>query len=423
MMSATAVPAYNRPMTQKLTALIAFVLLTSFAGPAGAQERDITQWRGQARDGSAAAFQPPKAWPDALSLKWRVDVGAGYATPIVVGNRVYTHTRRDANEVMVALDADTGKTIWQTSYAAPYKMNPATKNHGQGPKSTPLFANGRLYVLGISGIVSAFNASDGKLLWQKAAPPVDPLYGTAMSPAIDGGNVIFHVGGHDSGALTAFDANTGDVRWSWPGDGPAYASPIVVDLGGTRQVVTVTQRNIVSVDASKGQLLWQLPWVSASTNNSITPILYDGTLIVTGHNLGTARLRPVSKNGTWTVETVWSTQDVGMFMSNPVLVGDTLYGLSHRASGQFFALDVKSGKVLWLGEPREATNTAIVKAGNLLFLLNDDAELIVAPSNPAGLQPLRRYTVAESATWAQPAISGNRVFIKDVSHLALWTVD
>lgn len=404
---------------------IAILLVTALASTAAAQggARDYPQWRGQNRDGSAAAFEAPRSWPQSLTQRWKVDIGAGYATPILIGNRVYTHTRQGENEVMLALDADTGKTIWQTPYPAPYKMNPATKNHGQGPKSTPLFAEGRLYTLGISGIVSAFNASDGKLLWQKPAPPVDPLYGTAMSPALDRGNVIFHVGGQDNGALTAFDAATGDVRWSWAGDGPGYASPMVVDLGGARQVVTITQRNIVGVDASNGQLLWQRPWVSRSTNNSITPILYDGTLIVTGHDLGTARLRPVRKGGQWEIETLWETQDVGMFMSNPVLVGDTLYGLSHKASGQFFALDARSGKVLWLGQPREATNTAIVKAGTTLFLLNDDAELIVAFSNPAGLEELRRYTVADSSTWAQPTISGNRVFIKDVSNLALWTIN
>ena len=403
------------------------ILLTLAAGlPAGMRAQsgtaDYPQWRGQSRDGSASGFKTPSMWPQNLSLKWKVEVGAGYATPILIGNRVYTHTRQGENELMMALDAETGKTVWQTPYPAPYKMNPATKNHGQGPKSTPLYVDGRLFTLGIGGIVSAFNAADGKLLWQKPGPAVDPLYGTAMSGVFDRGNVIFHVGGHDSGALTAFDATTGNVKWAWTGDGPGYASPIVVDLGGTRQVVTISQRNIVGVDASTGQLLWQKPWVSRSTNNSITPILYDGTLLVSGHDLGTARIRPVRNGTVWTVETVWETQDVGMFMSNPVLVGDTLYGLSHKASGQFFALDARSGKVLWLGEPREATNTAVVKAGNLLFLLNDDAELIVAGATPNGLEPVRRYTVADSATWAQPTVSGNRVFIKDVAHLALWTI-
>jgi outer membrane protein assembly factor BamB len=109
-------------------------------------------------------------------------------------------------------------------------------------------------------------------------------------------------------------------------------------------------------------------------------------------------------------------------MSNPVLVGDTLYGLSQRNSGQFFALDAKTGKVRWLGAGREATNSAIVSAGDVLFFLNDDAELVVARHNPSKLEVIRRYTVADNATWAQPAISGNRIFVKDISTLALWTV-
>lgn len=125
----------------------------------------------------------------------------------------------------------------------------------------------------------------------------------------------------------------------------------------------------------------------------------------------------------WVADPVWETKAVSMYVSNPVVIGDTLFGLSHRASGQFFALDARTGKVLWLGQPREATNTAVVKAGNLLFLLNDDAELIVARAHQTGFERLKQYTVADSATWAQPTISGNRVFVKDVTSLTLWTVN
>jgi hypothetical protein len=123
------------------------------------------------------------------------------------------------------------------------------------------------------------------------------------------------------------------------------------------------------------------------------------------------------------VDVVWETQQVSMFLSNPVVIGDTLFGLSHRNSGQFFAVDASTGQVLWLDRPRQATNTALVKADDLLFLLNDDAELIVARSSRTGFEPFKQYRVADSATWAQPAISGKRIFIKDVSSLALWSLD
>jgi len=112
-----------------------------------------------------------------------------------------------------------------------------------------------------------------------------------------------------------------------------------------------------------------------------------------------------------------------MYLSNPVVVGDALYGLSQRSSGEYFALDARSGKVLWLGPPRQAANTAVVKAADLLFLLDDDGELIVARASRAAFEPLKRYVVADSATWAQPAITGNRIFVKDANTLTLWTVD
>ena len=134
-------------------------------------------------------------------------------------------------------------------------------------------------------------------------------------------------------------------------------------------------------------------------------------------------LKPIRREDKWVVDVVWETKEVSMFLSNPVVIGDTLFGLSHRNSGQFFAVDASTGQVLWLGRPRQATNTALVKADDLLFFLNDDAELIVARSSRTGFEPFKHYSVADSATWAQPAISGKRIFIKDLSFLALWSLD
>ena len=147
------------------------------------------------------------------------------------------------------------------------------------------------------------------------------------------------------------------------------------------------------------------------------------TLLVSSQGMGVAALKPTRRDGTWFVEVVWETTEVSLFLSNPVLVGNTLFGLSEKARGQFFALDADTGHVLWLGQPRQASNTAVVKAGSLLLLLDDDAELIVARSSRSGFEPIKRYTVANSATWAQPTVSGNRVFVKDVTSITLWTLN
>ena len=384
---------------------------------------DYPQWRGSRRDGAAATFVVPAAWPDQLTRQWQVETGLGYATPILIGDRVFTFGRQDHDEVVMALDAKSGAVLWRTAYNAPYRDNAGTSRHGPGPKSTPLFHAGKLYTLGINGVVSSLDTNDGVLLWQKPAESVEPLYATALSPIADQGRVIFHLGGHDDGALTAFDADTGDEIWRWDGDGPAYASPMVAELDGIRQVVAVTQERIVGVTADDGILLWERPFSSNSTNNSITPIIDGQEVIVTGHNLGVTRFRPRRSGGRWTTDTVWTTDEVSMFMSNPVLADNTLYGMSHLRSGQFFALDATTGASLWRTEGREATNSAIVMAGNLLFLLNNDGDLIVARMSRSGFTQVTRYEVAKSATWAQPAISGNRLFIKDESSVTLWTVE
>jgi outer membrane protein assembly factor BamB len=394
-------------------------LLLVFAATAAAQNapQDYPQWRGKSGDGSASAFSAPASWPETLTRRWKVDIGEGYATPIVVGNVVYAFTRRNGNEVMTALDADTGKERWRTDYPAPYMPSSPAAAHGAGPKATPAFRDGKLFTLGISGIVAAFDAGSGKLVWRTAAPSEHPFFSAASSPIADTGVVIVHPGNY--GPLTAFDANTGEVKWT-AGDGGFFASPLITTLAGTRQVITVTQSNVIGVSVTDGAVLWQYPWPGGM--GGTMPVLYGDTVIVSAPNAGVVAVKPTRRDGTWMAETVWESKEVSMYISNPVVIGDTLFGLSTRNSGQYFALDARTGRVLWLGQPRQATNTAVVKAGDLLFLLNDDAELIVARGSRTGFEPLKRYIVADGATWAQPAISGKRMFVKDVTSLTLWTL-
>jgi outer membrane protein assembly factor BamB len=155
--------------------VLAVALIGSVIAVAQSSPRDYPQWRGRNQDGQASAFLPPKTWPDKLTRRWRVDVGDGYGTPLLVSNTVYCFTRRDEDEVFAALDADSGRELWQTRYPAPYKPGSPAAAHGAGPKATPLFHRGKLYTLGISGIVSAFDAATGKLVWQKPAPPEHPF--------------------------------------------------------------------------------------------------------------------------------------------------------------------------------------------------------------------------------------------------------
>jgi outer membrane protein assembly factor BamB len=406
--------------------LIGIIVFSGFCIVAAGQNAgsDWPQWRGPNRDGTLASFAEPKSWPDSLKLQWKIQIGIGYATPLVVKNRVYAFSRENENEVLRAIDAASGKVIWVSTYPAPFKMNPATARHGPGPKSTPAFADGRIFTMGMSGMVTAFDAATGKRLWQKPVPPVEQTFHTAQSPIVDRGLMIVHVGGKDQGALTAFDPASGVERWGWNGDGPAYASPIIVDIDGTRQVITFSQKNLIGVDATSGALLWSVPFEARSTTNAITPLRYGPrTIIISGQGKPLTAYTLAKRNNQWTADLAWENPQLSMSYSNPVLVGDAVFSMSPLNSGQFFWADAKSGRTLWTSAPRQGSNAAIVRAGNLLFVLTDDAQLMVARADPRGFEQLKTYTVADSATWSAPAISGHRIFVRDLETLALWTLD
>lgn len=380
--------------------------------------QDWPQWRGPNRDGISGVFSEAKVWPEKLKLKWKVEVGEGHSSPVVADGKIYLHTRQGDREVVSCLRTETGQVIWQEGYAAPFTVVSAAAYHGKGVKSTPVVAGGRVYTFGIGGILSCFDSNTGKPRWRKEFG--SPDFGTATSPVVDRGLLIAHVGTNGHGALAAFDAETGVEKWSWKGDGPAYASPIVAELGGTRQVVTQSQNNIVGVSAATGELLWRIPFSTPYEQNIVTPVLYHETLVLSGLGNGVMGVKVLKRGSEWAAETVWQNKDVGMYMSSPVVSGDLLFGLSYLKHGQFFCLDPRNGGVLWTSEGRQADNAAIIDAGSAVLFLTNDAELIVAEKSGKGFEPLRKYSVADSPTWAHPVILKSGILIKDTTTLALW---
>jgi outer membrane protein assembly factor BamB len=382
--------------------------------------RDWPQWRGASRDGTAH-LNVPATWPAALAKRWEVTVGSGHSSPVTVGDRVFVHTRQNDREGVRALDLATGKELWRQDHPVPYTMNPAARAHGPGPKSTPVVAGSRIFAFGISGILSAHDTASGKLLWRTDAPPEPPEFGTAMSPVVHDGAVIAHIGAQDQGALTAFDAATGKPRWRWTGDGPAYASPVIAALAKATQLITQSENAVIAVSPADGSLLWRIPFRTNFDQNSVTPVVVNDLVIYSGLENGTTAVRPVRKGATWATEPVWKNEQVSMYMNSPVVVGTTLYGLSHRNRGQLFAIDIASGRTLWTTPGREGENASLIAAGQTLLITTTNGELIVARANPAKYEELKRYRVAESAVWAHPAVVGNVLLIKDVDKLICWT--
>ena len=406
--------------------LITFSSLLVFLGVSVVAQAPASwpQWRGPARDGVASGFSVPATWPAQLTRKWQAKVGAGHSSPVISGNRVILHSRIENREVVAAYDLDSGKQVWQDGVDAPYTMNPAARGHGPGPKSTPAIAGGRVFTLGISGIFSAHDLATGKLLWRKNAPPTPPEFGTASSPLVDGNVVIAFLGGPGAGALSAMDVATGAERWRWTGDGPAYSSPIIATFAGTRQVIVQSQNKLVGVNAADGRLLWEVPVKTAYEQNSVTPVVVGDLLIYAGLDIPTmAAAVTAGPDKRWSLTHKWEHKGISMYMSTPTAVGTTIYGLSHKSRGQFFAIafDAARGKELWMTKGREAENASIVRAGNYVLLATTNGELIVARADPAKYDEVRRYTVTDSAMWAHPAFAGRTIIVKDVDTLTAWS--
>jgi outer membrane protein assembly factor BamB len=388
---------------------------------------DWPQWRGPNRDGKVIDEKLPASWPKTLREEWKVTVGVGHSSPVVANQRIYLFARQGEEEVLLCLDALTGRELWRSGQAIAYEMNPAARDHGKGPKSTPIVSGDSVYTFGITGVLSCHNAKNGTVKWRREFsqqyPATSPLYGTAMSPLIDGELLIVHVGGHDKGALSAFNPETGAVKWSNDVDGPAYSSPIIVTLAGVKQVVTFTQKNCIGIDVATGQLLWRMPAKTSYDTNSVSPVAYKDMLILSTEELGLTAIRLAKDGSQLSPQTVWSNKEIELYLNTPVLQDNMLFGFSVRQRGQFFSVDADSGKIIWRSAGRSGENAAILNlAGKVLLLLTNEANLIVQPVTAGGFAPVAQYTVARSPTWAHPVFFGNRILVKDETTLTSFRI-
>jgi outer membrane protein assembly factor BamB len=396
--------------------------LLFFFAPPGSGSGDWPQWRGPERSG-VASTPAPGDWPETLVRSWRVPVGIGHSSPIASSDQVFQFSREADREVVRALRLGTGETVWERSYDAPYVLNPAATSHGKGPKSTPLLEGGRLFTLGIGGALSALDAATGRVLWQNdfsdRFAATTPLYGNATSPMIAKGMLLVHLGGPGKGALMALDPPSGEPRWTYEGDGPGYSSPVVVTLQGVEQIVTQTDAHIVGVSLDSGKLLWRIPFTTPYDQNVVTPIAHGERLIFGGLDSETFAVELHRANAGIEPREVWRSK-TSFYMSTPVLAGGRLLGFSNLRKGQLVAMDAPTGRTVWESEGRLGDNGALVLMGEWLLVLTSGGELIVLRSDAESFSPARRYTVAESPTWAHPVPTEAGLLIKDEDTLSLW---
>src|SRR5262249_36935635 len=244
------------------------------------------------------------------------------------------------------------------------------------------------------------------------------------SPLVEQGNLIVYLGDDiKGGSMFALDPLTGKERWKWTGEGPGYGSPIVVDIDGTRQIVTMTDKSVIGVEAKTGKLLWGLAWPDEWNENIVTPIQYKNLLIFSGVRKGTMGVQVGNSGGEWATKQVWHNPEIAMYMNSPVLDGDHLFGMSAKRKGQYFCLEPATGKVLWTTEGREGFNASILNAKDVLLILNSDAGLIVAKKSAERFEQLAKYSVADSPTYAYPLMIGRRILVKDDASIAMWSLE
>jgi outer membrane protein assembly factor BamB len=407
----------RRPLA--LAAAVVTIIATTHAQTPA---QDWPQWRGSRRTGEVTGTQAPAAWPGSWQARWRAEVGEGYASPVIAGGKVFVHSRRDPLEVVMALDAATGKPMWEKTYDAAFKKNQYANSMAKGPNATPLVSGDKLFTVGVTGIVTAWDAATGKQLWQKDySKTVDSsklFCGTAASPILAHGLVVIQVGSDiHGGQIVGLDPTTGTAKWTWTGPGPGYASPVLADIGGTSQLVTMTNTSVVGVDARTGAGLWSIPFPDEWHENIVTPIWTGTHIIVSGTRQGTHAYTVTRTGEKWTPAQAWKNTDVAMYMSSPVLVDGTLFGLSSKKKGQFVAVDAKTGTLKISTEGRNADHASVLFTGTHVIYLTSLGELMLFKRGAADFTADRKYEVAKSATFAVPVFAEGDLFVRDATGL------
>ena len=402
--------------------VLLFCIGRTFAGEGKAG--DWPQWRGPNRDGVVQhGVTVPAKWPKALKEEWKVSVGRGVASAVVVGGNIYVFTRVQDDEFVLCLDLVSGKEIWRSEpYSAPYKPGPGENMGEDRPRSTPAVAGGRVYTLGMSGILSCLDARSGKLVWRKEwkLPPGPAATGHnygGTSPLVADGLCIVHVGDGKTGGLTAFDARTGEVKWCSAHGSNGSSSPILVDLAGERQVVTFTSSGLVGVSAATGKKLWGTSSLGGS--GYTTPVQHKDLLIFADDRRPLRAIRLEKGDKGLTTKEVWKAPGHPLYYSSPVLAGDLLFGMSVSKSGHFFCLDANTGQTLWEGPARlglterRESHASILKAGSVLLFLTDRGRLLVVKPSATAYEPIAEYRVSDTETDAHPVFLGDRLLIRD----------
>ena len=395
--------------------LLAVLVVGVLGGPAAEGRHDWPQWGGPSRNFAVRA-EIATSWPAAGPKElWRRPLGDGFSGIVTDGATLYTTYRAGTDDVAVALDAATGKTLWETKSAAPFNET-CSQRLGAGPRAAPLMAGSRLITVSAGALMQSFDRASGAKQWSvelaPAASDAKPC-GFSTSPLVFGSTILTMAGGKGRGVL-ALDIATGRQVWASQDFENGYSSPVLIELGGKPELVVLTAGEVSGLDPATGALEWTVPHPADYGVNVAMPVWGgDGLLFVSSaYNGGSRVLKLARRDGRVQVEEVWAHKRVRVHFGNAVRVGDRIFA----ANGDFgaaplTALDVRSGELLW--RDRATPRPTVLAVGAQLLLLGEDGTLVLATPGAEGLTVHGRVQALKGVSWTPPTLAGSRLFLRD----------
>lgn len=376
---------------------------------------DWPQHLGPNRDGHSPETGLLRTWPkDGPTQVWKKDLGHGWAGPAVAGERLIIFHRVGDEEVIDCLDPATGKERWKSAYRTRYIDD---FSFDDGPRATPLIADGRVYTLGADGDLRAWDLTSGKGVWDhnliKGYRVPKGFFGAATSPMIADGKLLINVGVKGA-SVVAFDPATGKEIWKAGDDGVSYSSPVLGKLDGEELAIFFTRQGLLAIVPKTGEVRYQYPWrprINASVN-AATPIV-SGNRVYLSTSYSTGAVVLEAKKGK--LEDVWQGDNIiSNHYNTPVLVKDFLYGIDGRQEGgqaQLRCVDWNTGKVKW--SEKAFGCSALIAADGLIVATPENGDVVLFEPSPDSYKELARASVLESPVRALPALSGGKLFVRD----------
>ena len=383
-------------MNHHVTTRLAMTLLLLGALSSHSPGEEWPQFLGKQRNGVSSEKNLLDAFPAAgPTIRWRIPGGVGMSAIAVQDDTAVTTWNADGKQLLVALDAVTGKVKWKAELGETYE-----NSMGDGPRATPTIAEQNVYAYSGEGILIAVDLKSGQLRWSKnvmeelSAEPSE--YGMSCSPLVVDDRVIVHAGGSEA-AIAAFAVANGKLLWKCGSGHAGYSSPTIMDISGEPQVVTVTGTAVMGIDPENGTALWNYPFETDYGCNTASPVWVDGSVFISaGENHGSVLLDLTKNKDKYSVSERWKSLDAKSVMRNEwqtsILIGDYLYGFDNvGAAGpisHFSCIEAKTGKPVWQKNRFGKGNLAY--ADGKFWLTTIEGELVIARADPKGFEELGR---------------------------------